>query len=515
MRVYLQAAMVAGALVWGGYQSNLSGYTGGSSSHLSQPAEQAGSAGRSTGKSVDEMKPRPEPTPVGSPFGDLTTAVIGPTGGTLKSADNAVRLDVPPGAVAKNTTFAIQTVTNEALGHIGDAFRITPEGSTFAVPAKLTFRYTDADVMGSSPALLRVVYQDTRGYWRAPAGVTADEKAHTVSVSTTHLSDWTAVRSARIEPAEAAVKVGDTIALKVVACTALPDDPEDPEAIWPLCRDFYAKVNGPYVDGWSVNGTPGGSVTVGRVTPTTVLERADYVAPAKAPAGNPVAVSVEFRSPDSKDKQLLVSNITVIDPNPTCEELRRVDVLQGGMTFSYDFAGTDPQGHRYSIDQSASIVATMTRVPNGNLSTWTWRGPARAHPSLHASLAMDGATQSVTGNAGFPGGSEMTVTVRASDCAYVAVANASATSITTMEAGGIKSPTKGNTVVGRVGTGVRPVKGGMSGSGNFSLGSQDRETSGSYNPGGFGNTLLAGFKPGDLGTAAVTWVIGLPERRVP
>lgn len=514
MRACVHATLVAAAVVWCGYQSNLSGYSGGASALLSQPAEQAGAAGRSTDEAVDEVK-RPEPTPVGSPFGDLTTAVIGPTGGTLKSASDGVRLDVPPGAVARNTTFAIQTITNEARGHIGDAFRITPEGTTFAVPAKLTIRYTDEDVLGSSPALLRVVYQDRRGYWRAPAAVTADETAHTVSVSTTHLSDWTAVRSARIEPAEAAVKVGDSVALKVVACTALPDDPEDPEAIWPLCRDFYAKVKGPYVDGWSVNGTPGGSATVGRVAPTTVLERADYVAPAKAPAGNPVAVSVEFRSPDSKDKQLLVSNITVIDPNPTCDELRRVDVLQGGMTFSYDFAGTDPQGHRYAISQSATIVATMTRVPNGNLSTWTWRGPARVHPSLHASLGMDGATQRVTGSQGFPGGSEMTVTVRASDCTYVAVARAAATSITTMEAGGLRSPTTGNTVVGRVATGVRPVKGGMSGSGHFSLGPQDRETSGSYNAGGFGNTLLGGFKAGDLGTAAVTWVVGLPGVRVP
>lgn len=84
-------------------------------------------------------------------------------GGTLKSADDAVKLEVAPGAVAKNTTFAIQTITNELPGHIGDAFRITPEGTTFAVPAKITFRYTEKDVPARRRPFFAWVIRTRRG----------------------------------------------------------------------------------------------------------------------------------------------------------------------------------------------------------------------------------------------------------------------------------------------------------------------------------------------------------------
>lgn len=515
MRVYIKAMLAAGAVVWCGYHSTVFSYTVGSSGHLAvQPAQQTGTAGRSTEKTTDaaaeKAKPKPEPTPVGVPFGDQVSAVIGPAGGTLKSADDAVTLEVPAGAVAKNTTFAIQTITNEAPGRLGDAFRITPEGTTFAVPAKITFGYTEEDVLGSSPAFLRVVYQDKKGYWRAPKQVAVDEKAKTVSVLTTHLSDWTRLLGAQLKPGRATVRVGQTVSLRLVFCHFFPTDEEIEPLVLPTCTDAFSSADGPSVDRWAANSIVGGNAVVGLVGPTDILERATYVAPANAPKSNPVAVSVDYRAPGLKEKQLLVSNITVIDPKTDCRELRTTEFLKGGMNFVYNFSGTSERGHRYGVSQGMKLSATLKRVPGNNDSTWVWRGPAQADATLNDSLDINGVTQRVTGNGGFKDSTYMVVTVRVRDCSYTAVAEVSVNSITTMEVAGLKAPPqKGNTKVGWASTGFRPVKGGMSGSGDFWVGHGpvDTEAMGSYSPGGFGKTLAADFKPGALTKAEVTWAI--------
>jgi hypothetical protein len=498
MRVYTKATLVVCAVAFCGRWGTGLGAT---EAQTAQPAQAA---------------PKAEPTPVGVPFGDQATAVIGPSGGTLKSADDAATLEVPPGAVAKNTTFAVQTITNEAHGRIGDAFRITPEGTTFAVPARLTFRYTEEDVLGSSPSLLRVGYQDKKGYWRLPKQVAVDEKAHTVSVLTTHLSDWSSLRGAQLLPHSATVPVGKTVSLRLVTCTWVeaPASEQDAdgfavERLVSPCTDTYYQSGGSFVDHWSANSIVGGNAVVGIVGPTQILEHATYVAPANAPKGNPVAVSVDYHDPGSKEKQGLVSRITVIDPKTDCQELRNTEFLKGGMTFAYNFSGTGAQGHQYAVSQGTTMAATLKRVPDNNLSTWVWRGPAQADGTLHDSLAIDGVTQRVTGNGGFLDSTYMVVTVRVKDCAYTVAAEVLVRSITTMEVAGQKLPQKGNTRVGGARTGFRPVKGGMSGSGDFWVGHgpDDTEATGDYSPGGFGKTLSASFKPGDLSKAEVTWAI--------
>jgi hypothetical protein len=238
------------------------------------------------------------------------------------------------------------------------------------------------------------------------------------------------------------------------------------------------------------------------------------VAPAKVDKTKEVAVTVEYHSPGSKGVQLLNANITVIDPRTDCAELRDAEFLKGGMTFSYEFSGTSAQGHQYVVRQGAHLAATLKRVRK-DPSTWVWRGPAQADGSLNDSLTIDGVKQSVTGNGGFIDSTYMVVTVRVRDCTYIAVAEVAVRSITTMEVGGQKLPSKGNTLVGSAGTGMRPVKEGMWGSGDFALSPEGRETEGNYHSGGFGKTLTAAFKPGELGTATVTWVVGLPERSAP
>jgi hypothetical protein len=522
MRSHMKTALGICAVAWSGFHASLLGYTGAEPAQFVPAAQQsAGTAGRSTGKSIEKPREKaartPEPTPVGTPFGDTATTVIGPAGGTVKSADGAITLEIPPGAVSKEATFSIQAITNDAPGRIGDAFRITPHGTTFKVPAKITFQYTDDDVLGSSPGLLRVAYQDKSGYWRAPKAVMVDEKAKTVSVVTTHLSDWSAFTGAQLLPHSATVRVGQTVALKLMTCewvdtpTASTWDELQPEERRASCTDTYANGNnGPFVDRWSVNSIAGGNATVGTVAPTDVLEHAAYVAPANARKAISVMASVDYRSSRSAQPQQLISRITVVDPKTDCQELRNTEVLKGGMTFTYEFSGTGPQGEQYVVRQGAHLAATLKRVRK-DASTWVWRGPAQADGALNDSLTMNGVTQRVTGNGGFIDSTSMVVTVRVKDCTYTAAAEVAVQSITTMEVAGQTFPTKGNTLVGSARTGMRPVKGGMWGSGDFALSPGDRETEGDYHSGGFGKTLTAAFKPGELGTATVTWTIAPPR----
>ncbi len=316
---------------------------------------------------------------------------------------------------------------------------------------------------------------------------------------------------AQLWPLFATVAVGQSVAIKLMTCTnVLEPEVDNPEPLGYDCKDSFNSASGPFVDRWSANSIVGGNAVVGIVSPADIRERAIYVAPANAPKSNPVAVSVEYRDPKSKEKQLLVSNITVIDPKTNCQELRTAEFLKGGMSFIYNFSGTNAAGYRYEISQGAKLAATLKRVPNNNDATWVWRGPAQADGTLSDSVRIGDATERVTGNGGFKDGTFMVVTVRVRDCSYTVVAEVSMNSTTTLQVGGINAPAKkGNTKVGWVGTGVRPVKGGMRGSGDFWIGHgpNDTENMGSYAPGGFGKALLGAFKRGEVSKAEVSWAV--------
>jgi hypothetical protein len=102
----------------------------GSSASSGQAGGSAGGGGTGT----------PGAAPVGTPKGNPVTGRIGPNGGSLASGDGALTLTVPPGAVAAETTFSIQPVTNTAFGGLGDALRLDASGASLAQPLTLTWR---------------------------------------------------------------------------------------------------------------------------------------------------------------------------------------------------------------------------------------------------------------------------------------------------------------------------------------------------------------------------------------
>ncbi|HXE58497.1 MAG TPA: hypothetical protein VNK43_10895 [Gemmatimonadales bacterium] len=317
--------------------------------------------------------PAIRPTEPGTPTGPAVTAVIGAEGGSLATADGAITLTVPAGAVSGATTFSILPVTNNAHGGLNAAYRLEPHGIAFAQPVRIAFRYTDADLAGTTPELLRLAYQDQAGYWLMYRRPTLDEDARTVSVETTHFSDWSMVAGAQLRPAEASVRVGTTLELRVRDCYADPDAGHDDPGV-PVgydCRDGFYAITAKH---WAVNGTAGGSAGVGTVTAGPEDGMATYQAPATVPAANPVAVSVAFGGAHPGDEGILVSNITVTDAAGSCAELRDVESWNGTFGLSYTFSGVNQDQDELTITHWAEVTAQLRKISEGPAGV-SWQGP--------------------------------------------------------------------------------------------------------------------------------------------
>jgi hypothetical protein len=258
-----------------------------------------------------------EPTgtvfPSGMPTGPATTAVIGPEGGTLDSADGMLRLTIGPGALAEDTTIGIEPITNTAPGGLGTAYRLSPDGTTFANPVELAFVVEDGDLAGSVEDVLTIGFQDHEGlWWAAPeSDVVRELDANTIAVSTTHFSDWSRLSGLQLRPPEQTVREGETIGLTVVDCQTQGGDEENLPSLLAQCSiDAELPPLPGLVDEWAVDGIRGGSETVGTVIAGSRPDQALYTAPEFVVGIERHTVSAKMRR-RSGEVVLLVSNITV------------------------------------------------------------------------------------------------------------------------------------------------------------------------------------------------------------
>ncbi|WP_109698034.1 hypothetical protein [Chitinophaga deserti] len=140
----------------------------------------------------------PVMTGKGVPDGSAATQKsIGAAGGTLTSVDGLLTLTVPAGAFTSNQNVSIQRISNLNPSAAGPAFRLLPEGVTFAKPVSITFKCPDTDSTIFAPEYLRGSYQKANGgWWKLPG--TINTTARTVTVQTTHFSDWSAVSDLKL-----------------------------------------------------------------------------------------------------------------------------------------------------------------------------------------------------------------------------------------------------------------------------------------------------------------------------
>lgn len=128
--------------------------------------------------------------PHGDPIGNKVNKQIGTEGGTIQSTDGVVNITVPVGAVEGNVVFSIQEVEN-TLGTRAKSYRLNPENITFKKPLVLTYNYGSIDIGPSDPRHLFLACQDAEGYYYSATKTKLNAATNSLSVETTHFSDWT------------------------------------------------------------------------------------------------------------------------------------------------------------------------------------------------------------------------------------------------------------------------------------------------------------------------------------
>ncbi|MFZ2451732.1 MAG: hypothetical protein WAW36_14545 [Methylovulum miyakonense] len=346
-------------------------------------------------RSLSVTRPTPAVTDAGAPSGSMTEATIGAGGGTLRSSNGRLLLTVPPGALAADTRISIRPITNHAHGGKGKAYRLLPDGQIFQKPVKLTFSYTGKDLNGTTAAALGGAFQTHEGYWHWVDKPVVNIAAKTVTIPTTHFTDFSFVEGFSLRPEEAKVLVNNRIDLALKYCYPYrgpdPNKP-DPVGLGMDCDGAYSDL-APLVPvtEWAVNGVAGGNSELGTVkADADNLFTATYTAPVTKPI--PATVDVTARLP-MDGVTLLFSHITILD---------QVKTYKG--TYYFDHYTDNPR----HLDISAKANVTWTQfndpdsadnstayLPSGNIvADITFEGcdPKRVNIPIH------------TGTANMPGG---------------------------------------------------------------------------------------------------------------
>ena len=299
----------------------------------------------------------PSATAVGVATGSAVTATIGAAGGSLRSADGKLTLTVPAGALAANTTIGMQPISNFAHGKIGDAYRLTPDGQTFAQPVTLTFAYTDDELAGGSADVLGVAFQTTTGFWRWAGDPTVNAAAKTVSVKSTHFTDWSRVKGIQMRPPSKTVRVKGSVSLLVTVCypVSVTDASGDELAYlgYKCDVDSELAILNPISD-WSVNGVLGGNSTTGTVTGSGAS--GTFIAPATKPNPNTVTVSALVKKSPLGQKVLVTSNITITEDSWTGTGKSTSDAIDASAAVIWTLESSDNNVATYRPSGTASVV---------------------------------------------------------------------------------------------------------------------------------------------------------------
>jgi hypothetical protein len=124
-----------------------------------------------------------------------TETKIGTVGGSISTPSGSVTIAVPAGALDKDVAVKIETIAEIAPQGIGAAQKLSPEGTQFQKSVTLTFKYDEAELKQKKtyPELLRIATRETNGKWETLKKVKLDKANKTISVETSHFSDWSII----------------------------------------------------------------------------------------------------------------------------------------------------------------------------------------------------------------------------------------------------------------------------------------------------------------------------------
>ncbi len=306
-------------------------------------------------------------TEVGTPEGDKVTRDIGPAGGSIASPDGRLTLAVPQNALAETVTFAIQPITNKAGNGLGSAYRLEPNGKTFATPLEISVRYDDHDLEGTVPEALSLAYQDQQGAWHAQKSAKLDPAAKTLTVATTHFTDFAFLARLRLLPVESKLHPGVSQGITLFLCK----EPGFLDKILSRRLDCSASPHG--ATSWKLRGP--GTIGKPRSNDTGVL----YTAPATKPADNIawVDLTIDFYiwNPDtgatSVVQKTFSAKITILGLSYEAKG-QTADVVWSGAICSLDQPFTvsgSVIGYKLKFTPSSATAGTVSITAAGMMVT--------------------------------------------------------------------------------------------------------------------------------------------------
>ncbi len=266
----------------------------------------------------------------GTESGAAVSITIGSGGGSFQSADGILTVIVPAGALTTSTTLTIQPITNEAPMGQGGGYRLGPEGATFAKPVQLKFTYDEQSLDGTLEDFLWIVTQAEDRSWNGVVKSVIDKTANTVTVETTHFSDWAMGRFMELSlvPSSATLKKGESLSLKLngfqmpqeeldelAPLTLIKEEPLDELTPITSIQPAEERLLKFRVVKWTLNGSAA-PVSGSSGSLSATKSTATYKAPNIRPANNPVAVTVELEASThqgTKFKYLITSSISIVE----------------------------------------------------------------------------------------------------------------------------------------------------------------------------------------------------------
>jgi hypothetical protein len=264
----------------------------------------------------------PTVSALGTAEGFSVVETVGPAGGTVLGAGGRVEIVIPPGALAAPTEITIQPITNTMPNGIGQAYRLGPEGVTFAVPVKIKFNAIPDDLNGTDLSYLDLLAQTSDGTWEAHPSQVTDVGTGSVTVESMHFSDWGTQARYYLTPASATLSFREQLTLTLRECGYI--DTPNPPVKDPTTGEL--KSNGTYkaltckgstsalLDQWQLNGNDAAvsAASLGTLLPTNAA-RAGYQAPDQVPSGNPVVASARLQAEGKVGTPRLSAKITIVD----------------------------------------------------------------------------------------------------------------------------------------------------------------------------------------------------------
>ena len=360
-------------------------------------------------RSSSDTVAMPGATAVGTPNGPATTKSIGPAGGSIASPDGRITVDVPPNAVSGPLDFSIQPITNLAHGGVGSAYRLQPDGLTFATPIKISFDFDAPDLKGFIPEGLAVAYQDRTGVWQSFKTVNINQASKKLTVSTTHFTDFS-IWTIKLSPEKATLRVRETLGISLIGCI---EKKSVVDRIRTLLGKQHCVFASPAEPSWSVN--------IGTIAPLGPDNgSAVYKAPAKKPSPNVARVQFMYKLGGIYDVRNC--EITIVDRGYTasgeshdesysgviCDLEKPFTVNGTGLAnFAFKFTPSSPTEGKVSYSSSYSPGGAPA-IESGS-GSYDVKGIDTDRPRIV--LTIDKATASVMGHAVQPAMAGSTVVI--------------------------------------------------------------------------------------------------------